>query len=707
MTPNRGTRGAEGPREEGRPGAAERDGTPARDVTGALGALDEAELPELHRFWAGPGGDPPPADPVELRRRVALWMGEPERVEARVQALGRRLTAILDAHLAAPGYELAVSQLSAQRPLAYLSRYDCEAALATLVRRALLVPVRSRDVARFGEEGHAVPVDLGDALTRLRREHRRGIFDVFTLKGHLERVYSDPQRANRLSPARLREMYKMYSKEAACVARIERLPEGLRGLAEKAILQFGGLLPRSLFERMDHELPHWNARRWSKLLEESLVGTVERLELGRYGIQHSDETLLVFNEVALAWLKRVAVPSDPDRPHDEASLGVDLVSNLSRFLGFILDNDVRFTVRGEIFKTTEKRLQEELIPNPGRELERAEVLDFLYRFARHARLIESTGERTFSVTARGREWEPQSLEEKLRVLLDYCLEERDLGGEYFHQARLRRIYLRLVKRVEPDVWYDLMYLPFLARNTYLATLDDLGVEETFAALGGGAGQPVEDLQRLTWNLVSWVKKRLYLLGIVDLGYDKAGRPVAMRLTRIGARLLGLVAAAREPGHMLGTLIVTPDYQVVLFPTGDDAELVHDLDRFCERDKQGELMHFRITEKGLGRALAEGASLSSITSLLQEHSRTPVPQNVLFALRDWATRAGLLQLGRDCVLRSDNADVLRRLRSDPGVRPYVSRALGEGAVQLEKKITPRRLQALLRDLDYLVELEGAP
>ena len=122
---------------------------------------------------------------------------------------------------------------------------------------------------------------------------------------------------------------------------------------------------------METELPPGTAGAGARMLEESLVGTVERLELGRYGIHHNDETLLVFNEVALAWLRRVAVPGDPDRPHEEAALGVDLVSNISRFIGFILEHDVRFTVRGEIFKTTEKRILQELIPNPGRELSRA------------------------------------------------------------------------------------------------------------------------------------------------------------------------------------------------------------------------------------------------------------------------------------------------------------------------------------------------
>ena len=58
------------------------------------------------------------------------------------------------------------------------------------------------------------------------------------------------------------------------VARVERLPEGLRDLVGKTVLEFGGLLPRRFFERMETELPHWNQRRWAKILEESLVGTV-------------------------------------------------------------------------------------------------------------------------------------------------------------------------------------------------------------------------------------------------------------------------------------------------------------------------------------------------------------------------------------------------------------------------------------------------
>ncbi|MDP6538552.1 MAG: helicase-associated domain-containing protein [Planctomycetota bacterium] len=673
----------------------------AADCVEAVGVAD---LADLFRFWAGEQAARMPADEADVRSQVLEWMEDDDHLQARLAGMGKRLQAILDVHLGAPRNEVPTVELRSHRQLAYLSEYDLQASLAVLERHVLLASVKSAAMARHGVAAHQVPRDLAERILRLRRAQRRGVFDRTTLKGHLERLYSDPARKTRISAGRLREMYKMYSEEPAAVARIERLPDGLRQLVEKAVMQFGGVLPRSLFERIETDLPHWNGRRWGMILEESLVGTVGRLDLARYGLQHTDETLLVFNEVTLAWLRRVAVPGDPDAPHDEASLGVDLVSNLSRFIGYILDHNVRFTVRGEIFKTTERRILQELIPNPGRELERSEVLNFIFRFARREGLIEGTGERAFALTPASREWEPQALDQKLSTLLAYAVEETQLGGEYFHQARLRRIYLRLLKRSEPEVWYDLMYLPFLARNTYLASLDDLAVEDHFAEGAGVAARgAMDDLQRLAWNLVHWVRKRLYLLGVVDLGYDRRGHPVAVRLTRTGARLLGGVSVAADEAPGMGNLVVTPDYEVVLFPTGDDAELVHDLDRFCTREKRGYLIHFRIHEKGVARALSEGMSLPRLVAVLEEHSRTPVPQNVLYSIRDWACRAGLITLDRKGVLRCDNSEVFERFRRDPGARPYIRRVVDERTIELKGGATPRRQCALLCDLGYIIEL----
>jgi hypothetical protein len=70
----------------------------------------------------------------------------------------------------------------------------------------------------------------------------------------------------------------------------------------------------------------------------------------------------------------------------------------------------------------------------------------------------------------------------------------------------------------------------------------------------------------------------------------------MRLTRVGARLLGVSDGSPIQSARVGNLVVAPDFEVVLFPTGDDAELVHDLDRFCVRGSHSGVLHFAISEK---------------------------------------------------------------------------------------------------------------
>ncbi len=690
--PKRATLSSKGEQKSGQPTAWD-----------AVERIPASELGDLFQFWVGSKTEGQPPDNDQVRERVVELMGDPSRIGECVAGLGTRLLKILE-HLArAPKFQKSIVELGSAEELSYLGTYDLEAVLIQLSRRALLVETGATRFAGNGERMFALPVEVGNGLVASSSSTSKGVFEVLTLRGYMDKLYAKPAKNGRSGTHRVREMYKMYALESAAVARIERLPDGVRALIEKAILEFGGILPRSLFERMKTDLPHWNGRRWQMILEKSLVGTVGRVDLGPYGIRHEDETLIVFNEVALAWLRHVAVPGDPDRPHEELGLGIDLVSNLSHFLTFIIEHDVRFTVNGEIFKTTERKILQHLIPNPGRELAREEVLSFIFRFAHDQGLIDSTGERTIGITSAGREWGSQSLNYKLRYLVDYSVEEGDLGGELFHQVRLRQIFLRLIKRIEPGVWYDLMYLPFLARNTYLSSLDDQEAEDQFAErVHSGAYSPQDDVQRLAWNLVSWARKRLYLLGVLDLGYDKSGRPVAMRLTPSGARLLGL-SSNEVAENGVGTLVVTPDFEIVVFPTGDDYELIHDLDRFCDRGTHGHLLHYVLTEASVRRALSEGLFLERILSVLSSNSRTPVPQNVLFSVRDWAIRAGLMTLNSKLELHCTDSATWTRFRTDPGVRTHVAEFGDEGYARLVKRSSPRRAQALFRDLGYLIEV----
>ena len=83
----------------------------------------------------------------------------------------------------------------------------------------------------------------------------------------------------------------------------------------------------------------------------------------------------------------------------------------------------------------------------------------------------------------------------------------------------------------------------------------------------------------------------------------------------------------------------------------------------------------------------------------------MPQNVLYSIRNWAINCGLAFIDSNRLLVVEEPETRKRLLQDPGVRPFVSRASGEGAIQLKKEHTAKRLRSLLRDLDYLVDIRG--
>ena len=98
-------------------------------------------------------------------------------------------------------------------------------------------------------------------------------------------------------------------------------------------------------------------------------------------------------------------------------------------------------------------------------------------------------------------------------------------------------------------------------------------------------------------------------------------------------------------------------------------------------------------------------LSRMLSTLRTQSRTPVPQNVLYSIRDWAQRAGLIVLDTKHVARCGDAETFERFSADAAVKNHVREVLDERSIQMKTRITPRRMQSLLRDLDFLVELDG--
>src|SRR5262249_34513091 len=253
--------------------------------------------------------------------------------------------------------------------------------------------------------------------------------------------------------------------------RIAALPEDVRELFERALAPGGGVLPRALVARGTLDPGAAARRQLKEALEAARLGTVRHLALGEFGINHFDETLIVFEEVLDAELERRAT-AQPAPPARVRSLGVDLLSDLSLLLERLTRDKVRFTQGGQVYRAAAKKIEDELILCAKGEFDAEKLFGWLLELAQQRHLVRRPAERTLQLSAKGRTWPRLSVQFKLKELLSGLLE--DLGRQ-FHPPRLRKLALDRLRELKPGRWYDFGLFVGAVRQRYLAQLEGGGL----------------------------------------------------------------------------------------------------------------------------------------------------------------------------------------------------------------------------------------
>ncbi|MBX3463507.1 MAG: helicase-associated domain-containing protein [Planctomycetes bacterium] len=596
------------------------------------GAGDDV-LRECIVRWCGDG--------AETGRRglakAAVAMEQEPIVFGRIAGLPRKLQDLLELFFADGGAVRSVQELFGEFGRNFKSRFDLEASLAALHREAFVWLVKDRRWASFDSPCWAVPSELVECVQVNRRRRQRQLQDVLTLQGFLdarffrERADGDKDKA----ADHARKIYKLYTLESSMTQRLQRLPRPVADVVDAALSRHGGIAPLDELLADRDGQPPVDLGLVGKCLEEGMLGTTGTLDLARIGIRPAENAVVVFHEIALHAIRRRGEQGSP-LVDEELACGGDLPTNVGRFLRELQQSKVLFTADGELFKASQKRIAGLLLPVPGGFVPEEALLELVYRFCLHRRLIDRRGERSLRPTPDGLEFERAPLLEQAKMLLAWFVEDRSLPGEPYHQTRMRRVLLRLLRRAEPLRWQDVSILPFLARNAYLAQLDMGQTEAFFAArFQGGSYTPTETLQQMCWHLLVWVKRRLFPLGLVDVGLH-GGRITALRLSKLGAELLDADPAGKVGGTRC-SLIVQPDFEVLVFPGDDVHEVVHLLDRFARRTRSDHVHQFQLTPASVAGGLADGLSAAQMLQELADRARVPIPQNVLYSLEEWTRR----------------------------------------------------------------------
>jgi hypothetical protein len=600
-------------------------------------------------------------------------MEDERAVFGRIAALPRKLQDLLEAFFAESGPVRSVQDLFTEHGRNFKSRFDLEASVAALHREAFVFFVKDKRWASFDSPCWAVPSELVECVLQCRRRRRHLLQDSLTLQGFLDaRFFRDRAACHseadkgrngkgrngngkahdgkpadgKNGEARLvateakaadhaRKIYKLYTMESSIAQRLQKLPAPVAAICEAVLQRHGGIAEWEELLR-ELELPDPPDLAFvGKCIEEAMIGTTGSLDLAPMGIRAAERAIVVFHEVALYAIRRRGEQNHP-QVAEELSCGGDMTTNVGRFMRELQQSRVLFTADGDLFKASQKRIAGLLLPVPGGMLGAETLLEVIYRFCLQRRLIDRRGERSLRPTPAGNDFERSPLAAQVKMLLAHFVEDRSLPGEQFHQTRMRRVLLRLLRRAEPMTWQEVSILPFLARNAYLAQIDIQQTEEFFATrFQGGCYTPSESLQQMCWNLLVWVKKRLFPLGLVDIGMH-GGRVTALRLSKLGAELLDAEPAGRVGGTR-STVIVQPDFELLLFPGDDVHDVVHLFDRFAHRTKSDHVYQFKLDQPSVLAGIADGLSGEQIVQEMTDRARAPIPQNVLYSLAEWSQR----------------------------------------------------------------------
>ena len=371
----------------------------------------------------------------------------------------------------------------------------------------------------------------------------------------------------------------------------------------------------------------------------------------------------------------------------------DVIADLSRIRSFLDNHSVRATRDGTLYRATARKMEAEVLTPGARPASAEEVLIFHLEFLFSAGLLRVDDDQRLRPRPTWKDFDDLTPAARGDQLLRFVGEDlRDTKAE-FHHPKLRRIFLAKLREAGSERWIDVRHLAHLSRNQYLAALDHDGTAERFQRRYQYTPVPPLVLPSVITRELVQFGSRLALAGLAEIAAPQTGR-TAIRLTTLGRAVLGLSGESLTASGE-GGIIVTADFEVVVFPDALDFEALHKLGRFARREKADVTIHFRIAERSVQEAVVAGASIDDLFTLLNRHARYAIPQNVVASCQAWARAVTVLEARRTIVLKApskvalDNALKVRELRAIAGDR------LGDCAVELTEDPTATKIAEALR------------
>lgn len=189
------------------------------------------------------------------------------------------------------------------------------------------------------------------------------------------------------------------------------------------------------------------------------------------------------------------------------------------------------------------------------------------------------------------------------------------------------------------------------------------------------------------------------LGLIDLGYDEISQdmgiplhacsirmtPLAEQLARTsqaiqerqvtrqvkGPRVKEAVAPARTP-ESDGHYVIQPNFDIMLLTP--NMPLIYQLLPFTQVKRIHQASTLQLTRTSIQRGLESGMTIEQIITILTEHSRIEIAQNVLYSIRDWSSQFKIAQASSGYIVEFPDEETAERSMRNTTIAKIAPRQL---------------------------------
>ncbi len=667
----------------------------------AVSVLDGKRLDGVLGHWDFDRQSWPPTE--EERRALLLrHLRNPKEVEERVGTMPSRLRELL-VYVLRSGIcrtpsdlrDLDVSELP-------LESFEVVPVAMALAERGFLVMSESRSTGKRVQkfrmpdetaellehvlEGTAKPIDAALGLGSWLRFVGRGVWGPsLEAMGRADLIQSTP--ADLVKHLVSRESYE---------DRRLRLPSAFSEEIRK-VEEHGGVLDVDARRRLGLELDEETLEDWGRSLEKNLLGTLERSELTNFGLSCRDAWLVVFHEIVDARLDELDASIQPDDAESVLRRAPEPLGDIQAVVDALEETPFKLKKNGEYPKTGLKRLVRQALTRGSRRPGADEDLLWLLQFLQSVELIQPGIDGRVRPTRLWKDFVVAGSFEKSRRLLDGVMRLPAKGFSPLHHRALRRGFMEALKE-HPRKWRSLPALVMKARNRVLR--EALRPEQAQRYQDRHKHAPFPPLatpDALQKALYEWITEDLLRTGLVELAWnDGDARPFALRISRLGAQVMGIEVEGEDEEPSGVALIVNPDHEVIIFPEQAPPHLPQEVGRFAVRQKADYALHYVLTKESVQSAAARGLTAEEMLTTLEEASPHELPENVAYSMREWCRKLVRLQARRSWLIEAEDPKSLDRALKVPELKSLVVNRPTPHLVELSEDPAAAGVIPLLRD-----------